>query len=56
MSIWLLAEETGCMNAFTEQYIYLINSEYSYLAMKTRAFTKSAPPLFNTTMQRDWEL
>jgi len=56
VNIWLPADEPGCMNAFTEQCIYLINFEYSSLAMKTRAFVKSAPVLFNTTLQRDQEL
>lgn len=56
MNIWLPAYERGCTNAFTEPCIYLINSEYASLAMKTRAFAKSAAALFNTALQRDQEL
>ena len=56
MNIWLPADEPGCTNAFTEQCICLINSEYPSLAIKTRAFAESAPALFNTTLQRDREL
>lgn len=56
MTIWLPADKLGCTNAFTEQYVYLINSEYSSLARQTRASGKSAPALFNTTLQRDQEL
>lgn len=53
MNIWLPGDEPGCTNAFTEQSIYVITSEYPSLAMRTRAFAKSAPAWFSTTLQRE---